>query len=126
MYADLRNALNFRNIINVFAETGGVVNDQHRASALAGEYANLRGEATGNGALEPDGTTINLSGCVGWTSPANCVALTRVERRFGDGNGLYTLAEQNRALDAYYDAFFGPSRFYGPGRTLRFGVEMAL
>ena len=126
VYADLRNALNFRNIINVFAETGGVVNDQHRASALAGEYANLRGEATGNGALEPDGTTINLSGCAGWTSPANCVALTRVERRFGDGNGLYTLAEQNRALDAYYDAFFGPSRFYGPGRTLRFGVEMAL
>jgi len=49
-----------------------------------------------------------------------------VERRFGDGNGLYTLTEQQRALNAFYDAFFGAWRFYGPGRTLRFGVELEL
>ena len=54
------------------------------------------------------------------------MALTRVERRFGDGNGLYNLAEQDRALNAYYDAFFGPYLFYGSGRTLRFGVELEL
>jgi hypothetical protein len=67
-----------------------------------------------------------LSGCGSWANPANCVALTRVEGRFGDGNGLYTLAEQSRAFNAYYDACFGPSRFYGSGRTLRFGVELTL
>ncbi len=126
VYADLRNALNFRNTIALFAETGGVVNDEHRVTASSGEHANLAGEASSNGALEPDGTTINLSACGGWANPANCVALTRVERRFGDGNGLYTLTEQDRALNAYYDAFFGPSRFYGAGRTLRFGVELEL
>ena len=126
VYADLRNALNFRNTVALFAETGGVVNDEHRVSALAGEHANLTGEASSNGALEPDGTTINLSACGGWSNPANCFALTRIERRFGDGNGLYTLTEQDRALNAYYDAFFGPSRFYGSGRTLRFGVELEL
>jgi len=126
VYADLRNVLNFRNTVALFAETGGVVNAQHRVQTLSNEYANLANEASSNGALEPDGTTINLSGCGGWANPVNCVALTRVERRFGDGNGLYTLTEQQRALNAYYDAFFGPWRFYGSGRTLRFGVELEL
>jgi hypothetical protein len=126
VYADLRNALDFRNTIALFAETGGVVNDQHRVDALSTEYLVLKNEATSNGALEPDGATVNLAGCGAWTNPANCVALTRVERRFGDGNGLYTLAEQDRALNAYYEAFFGPSRFYGSGRTLRIGVELEL
>ena len=126
VYADLRNALNFRNTVALFAETGGVVNGEHRIVTLTSEYANLANEASSSGALEPDGTTINLSGCGGWTNPVNCVALTRVERRFGDGNGLYTLAEQQRALNAYYGAFFGPSRFYGSGRTLRIGVELGL
>ncbi|HMG17156.1 MAG TPA: TonB-dependent receptor, partial [Gemmatimonadales bacterium] len=126
VYADLRNVLNFRNTIALFAETGGVVNDEHRLSALSNEYSTLKNEAATNGALEPDGATVNLTGCGGWTNPPNCVALTRVERRFGDGNGLYTLAEQDRALNAYYDAFVGPSRFYGSGRTLRFGVELEL
>ena len=115
VYADVRNALNFRNTEALFAETGGVANDRHRTDVLANEYLNLRGEANGNGALDPDGTTIHLSGCGSWDNPANCVALTRVEGRFGDGNGLYTLAEQSRAFNAYYDAFFGPSRFLDPG-----------
>jgi len=113
IYADLRNALNFRNTLALFAETGGVVNAEHRIQSLSNEYSNLHSEANSNGAVEPDGTTINLSSCGAWSNPANCVALTRVERRFGDGNGLY-------------DAFFGPSRFYGSGRTLRFGVELVL
>jgi len=126
VYADLRNALNFRNTVALFAETGGVVNDKHRNDLLAAEYSGLRAEASAYGALEPDGTTINLSGCGTWGSPVNCVALRRVERRFGDGNGLYTLTEQQRALNAYYDDFFGAWRFYGPGRTLRFGVELGL
>jgi hypothetical protein len=126
VYADLRNVLNFRNTLALFGETGGVVNDQHRAVALSAEYLNLKSEAQGNGALEPDGATVNLTGCSTWANSANCVALMRVERRFGDGNGLYTLAEQDRALNAYYDAFFGPSQFYGSGRTLRFGVELEL
>ncbi len=59
-------------------------------------------------------------------SPVNCVALTRVERRFGDGNQQFTLPEQQRAFDAYYRDFFGAWRFYAPGRTIRIGMELAL
>lgn len=126
VYADVRNLFNFRNTRAVFDETGGVVNTLHRTQALAPEYGNLIAEASGSGALEPDGTTLNLSACASWVTPVNCVVLTRVERRFGDGNGLYTLAEQQKALNTYYDAFDGPWFFYNPGRTLRLGVEVAL
>lgn len=126
VYADLRNALNFRNTVALFAETGHVVNDQHRADIVAAEVANLRSEAAGNSALEPDGMTVNLSACATWANPVNCVALTRVERRFGDGNGMYTGLEQTIALNTYYNDFFGPWRFYGSGRTLRIGVELGL
>jgi hypothetical protein len=52
--------------------------------------------------------------------------LTRVERRFGNGDGLFTLVEQQRAFNAYYDDFFGAWRFYGAGRTLRLGMELEL
>ena len=126
VYADVRNLFNFQNTRAVFNETGDVVNAQHRSQALAPEYGNLTAEASGSGALAPDGTTINLSACSSWVNPVNCVVLTRVERRFGDGNGLYSLAEQQRALNAYYDAFDGPWFFYNPGRTLRIGVEVEL
>jgi len=126
LYADVRNLFNFRNTRIVFDETGDVVNTQHRTQALAPEYGNLIAEASANGALEPDGTTINVNGCGAWSVPVDCVVLTRVERRFGDGNGLYSLPEQQRALNAYYDAFDGPWFFYGSGRTLRFGVAVEL
>jgi hypothetical protein len=126
VYADVRNLFNSQNTRAVFDETGSVVNTQHRIQALAPEYGNLTAEASGSGALEPDGTTINLSTCASWVNPVNCVMLTRVERRFGDGNGLYSLAEQQQALNAYYDAFDGPWFFFNPGRTLRIGVEVEL
>jgi len=53
------------------------------------------------------------------------VALRRVEARFGNGDLLYTPAEQTRAFDTYYNSFFGPWRFHGPARTVRVGVEVA-
>ncbi|HEX4627872.1 MAG TPA: hypothetical protein VH137_03700, partial [Gemmatimonadales bacterium] len=72
--------------------------------------------------LLSDGT-VDLRNCSPWASPVNCVALRRVQSRFGSGNGLYTPAEQIRAWNAFFDAFFGAWRFNGPGRTLRVGVE---
>jgi hypothetical protein len=126
LYADVRNLFDFRNIRALFNETGDVTNLQHRTSALAPEFANLHAEASGAGALDPDGTTIDLSNCGSWNNQVNCVTLSRVERRFGDGNGVYTLAEQQRVGNAYYDAIEGPWFFYGSGRTLRLGLELEL
>jgi len=123
MYADIRNLLNFTNITSLFVETGDVVNATHREQTLSSEFSNLRNEANGNGALRP-GDAIDLSGCGSWAIPVNCVLLRRAEARFGDGNGTYTLAEQTRALNAYYDSFNGAQWFYGSPRNIRVGFEV--
>src|SRR3989442_2960391 len=123
-YADVRNLFNFTNVLGLYAETGAVTNDVFKAKTLDPELTNLGAEASQAGALNPDGS-INLSGnCNTWGSPPNCVALRRVEARFGNGDLLYTPAEQTRVLDTYYNSFFGPWRFYGPSRTVRVGVEL--
>src|SRR5260370_19280554 len=67
--------------------------------------------------------------CTQWNATAastiDCVALQRVEQRFGNGDHVYTIAEQTKALGAYFDAFFGAWRFHGAGRTVRVGLELA-
>jgi hypothetical protein len=126
LYADVRNALNFRNINAVFVETGDVVNAEHRTLTLSSEFANMKGEASSNNALR-SGDAIDLANCGSWSGasgPVNCVMLRRTEARFGDGNGTYTLAEQTRALNAYYDSFFGPQNLYGAPRHIRVGFEV--
>src|SRR6266568_2202578 len=123
-YADVRNLFNFTNVLALYAETGAVTNDVFKQRILSPEMTNLQAEANAAGALNPDGS-IDLSGnCNTWGSPQNCVALRRVEARFGNGDLLYMPAEQTRVLDTYYNSFFGPWRFYGPSRTVRVGVEL--
>ncbi len=123
-YADFRNLFNFTNVVALYAETGTVTNDAFKNALLGPEQASLAAEAQAAGALLGDGT-VDLSGnCTSWGSPVNCVALRRVETRFGDGDQLYTPAEQARVLDTYYNSFFGPWRFHGPARTVRVGVEI--
>jgi hypothetical protein len=127
LYVDVRNLLGFANLVDLFVETGSAVNSVHRSTVLATEASELVLEAESNGALAADGQTIDLRGnCGAWLEPVNCASLQRVENRFGDGDGLYTAAEQLRALNAYYDAFLGSWRFYEPGRTVRIGIELAL
>ena len=130
-FADLRNALNFRNVVQLFAETDDVVNALHRETLLSPEFANLRIEADANGRLLANGSVDLRPACGGWTNgaagangPVNCVELRRVEARFGDGDGVYTLAEQGNAFNAYYDLFNGVQNFYGQPRSIRVGFEL--
>lgn len=123
LYADVRNALNFRNVNALFVETGDVVNAEHRTLTLSSEFANLRNEAATNSALRP-GDAIDLANCGSWGNPVNCVMLRRTEARFGNGDGTYALSEQTRALNAYYDSFFGPQNLYGAPRHIRVGFEV--
>jgi hypothetical protein len=125
-YADIRNLLNFRNIVGLFAETGDVVNAKHKADLLQSEFDGMKSEATSASAIV-SGTSadINLTlPCSGWGKPVNCESLRRVEARFGNGDGTYTLAEQTTALNAFYRSFFGPEQFYGQPRHIRLGFEL--
>jgi hypothetical protein len=126
VYADLRNVLNTHNTTSVFAETGTTTNDEHRKRIEDAELSTLVSEAQSNNAFLPD-RSVNLSACATWHGdygPVNCVALRRVEARFGDGNGVYSPAEQKKALDSWYDAFYGSWAFLGPGTTARLGMEL--
>lgn len=124
-YADIRNLLNWRNITGLFAETGDVVNAKHKHDLLQSEFDGMQSEASDANAIV-SGTTadIDLGSCSDWGKPINCESLRRVEARFGDGDGIYTLPEQTRALDAFYRSFFGPERFNGEPRHIRVGFEL--
>ena len=131
VYLDARNLLNFSNAVGLFAETADTANPLNRERTIgspanaSGEFGALWDEAQTAGALAAD-RSVDLTGCASWGSPADCVALTRVERRFGNGDKLFTLAEQQRTFNAFYHDFFGAWRFYAPGRTIRIGMELAL
>ena len=52
--------------------------------------------------------------------------LQRTEARFGNGDKSYTLVEQTKALNAYYDDYgLGVQNFYGVPRNIRLGFELS-
>jgi hypothetical protein len=134
LYADIRNLFNWRNIVGVFAETGDVVNQLHRTETIGipaatltsstGEYKLLWQEALDAGAWDAGTKAIDLTSCTSWGSQLDCASLRRVEARFGNADGTYTLDEQEKAFNTYYDAVFGSWRFYAAARSVRLGVEL--
>jgi hypothetical protein len=137
-YLDARNVLNFRNVIQVFAQTNDVRNLDEEENEWAANQVEVQNEAAANVPVAADGT-IDLTfggiadrrvGCAGWetedgvAAAPNCVALIRAEQRFGDGNGLYTETEQRRASDALYNTIRGIHNFTGDPRRMRLGIEV--
>jgi hypothetical protein len=132
-YLDVRNLLNFRNVIQVFAVNGDVRNDDERADNLAADLADLGTETTANGAVGPDGAMVLPTAhenCSGWVSSknrpaaANCLYLIRAEQRFGNGDHVFTVDEQTNAINALYDVARGEQQMLGIGRRARLGFEV--
>jgi hypothetical protein len=122
-YIDVRNLLSFRNVRGINPVTGTVTDSFARAQTIQNQIVKLRGEAEVNG--QTDTTGFNVGACAGWRhDPVDCVALNRVEARYGNGDGWFTLDEQRRAFGAAYDLDNGPQWFYGPPRRIRIGVEV--
>ncbi|HWH03608.1 MAG TPA: TonB-dependent receptor, partial [Gemmatimonadales bacterium] len=128
IFADFRNLLNFKNLYGLYAETNDTANGVFMQNRIASEFVNLANEANSNGALS--GTSVTLpADCGSWqgaAGPVDCVMLKRAEARFGNGDGVYTQAEQTKAFTAYFNSIYGASRFYGPQRTVRVGLSLAL
>jgi len=130
-FADFRNLLNFTNVVNLFAETGDVVNSLHRGQSIGTELANMEREADDNNRLLANGDIDLVPNCASWTVTSgangqvvNCVALQRAEARFGNGDRLYSLAERETAMNAFYDAFNAPFTLYGEPLHIRIGFEL--
>ena len=47
-------------------------------------------------------------------SAPNCIYLQRTEQRYGDGDGIFTVSEQTRAVDALYNHIRGEQNFTVP------------
>jgi hypothetical protein len=139
MFAEVRNLFNWTGLVAAFAETGTDRNQLYRANMITPQVNSLTADAEGlwvNRPVTVNGVQqslwgVDLGNCSfyrvgvgGSRGPADCLALRQVEARWGNGDRFYDTNEINRALNAWYDAFYGPWRFRGPARTARLGVEI--
>jgi hypothetical protein len=138
-YLDVRNLLNFKNVLQVYAVNGDVRNDDERQANLDSDLGDLAVEGGANGVVGADGE-LDLTfggiadprtGCGNWVSSkggapaaANCVYLIRAEQRYGNGDGIYTVDEQSSAINALYDVARGEHENVGFGRRARLGFEI--
>jgi len=130
----VRNILNFTNIIRLFQGNGDIVNAVEYTADSTIASTSLANEASQNSVLDDETGTIDLTGgaagCAAWVnqggSPAapNCVYLVRAEQRFGNGDGEYTVAEQTRAFNSYYNSFRNRNFFTDSPRRVRLGLEV--
>ncbi len=132
-YLDVRNLLNFRNVIQVFAVNGDVRNENERAAHLQADLDDLAVERDVNNAVGADGALRLPTAheeCAGWVSSrnspaaANCIYLIRAEQRYGNGDNVFTVEEQSNAINALYDVARGEHQQLGIGRRARLGFEI--
>jgi hypothetical protein len=136
VYADIRNLFQFENITTVFTQTNDITNKKERDRILRTELGDFAAEAGANGVYRSD-NSIDLtfsgqgtSGCASWlnkvgeSAPPNCVYMIRAEQRYGNGDGVFSEAEQTAASDALYYAFRNQSNFTGAPRRVRLGIEL--
>jgi len=136
VYLDARNILNFTNTLAQFVTTSDIVSPIEQAQNFTGDSTFFAQEGSNNGVLGGDGSLdlqfggSGTAGCGGWVDTGNdiavpnCYYLYRAEERFGNGDHIFTVAEQRAASDALYlSNGRAPYAFYGTGRYLRLGVE---
>jgi hypothetical protein len=132
-YLDVRNLLNFRNVLQVFAVNGDVRNDAEREEHLNADLNDLAAERDANDAVGPDGAIALPTAhedCGAWVSSgndpaaANCMYLIRAEQRYGNGDHIFTVDEQTSAINALYDVGRGEHQQLGIGRRARLGFEI--
>jgi hypothetical protein len=132
-YLDIRNLLNFRNVVQVFAVNGDIQNEGERDANLQADLADLATERDVNSAVGPDGAMVLPTAheaCGTWVSgknrpaAANCMYLIRAEQRYGNGDHVFSLDEQENAINALYDTARGEHQQLGVGRRARLGFEI--
>ena len=136
VFLESTNLLNWTNVRNLFTEVGDVAYAAYQRRFVTEQRSRLTNEASSAGVLRPDSSVdfTALGGCSTWqglnsgnytSGPVDCVLLERAERRFGDGDGVFTPAEYTAAFTAWYNLANGPYQFYGPGRRIRVGAEFS-
>jgi hypothetical protein len=131
-FVDARNLLNFGAVIRSVRdpEREPIARDQ----VIQGGLGTIRDEAIRNGVYDAETGTVDLSApglCGAWATyqtahaAPDCVALTRAEARWGNGDHTFTLDEQTAAANAWFDATY-LSTLNGPPRRIRLGIEFGI
>jgi hypothetical protein len=137
-YVDARNVLNFRNVLRVYSVSGATTSPFEAQTFFAGDSSNFANEARANALYQPDGSIdlrfagTGAAGCAAYVTQSgapgapSCVSLIRAEQRFGNGDGVFDLAEQRSAISAEYAVFRGEQFFTGAPRRVRVGLQIGL
>jgi hypothetical protein len=119
LFLDWRNPLNLKTSTQVFLETAATVNAQYRDEYLS---STLRDDRL-------DGDNLVRGFDINAESPENefnKYMLLRAEERWGDGDGYFSLEEQNRAFGQLYEDNFGQDvRFETSDQMFRLGMRLA-
>jgi hypothetical protein len=137
VYFDGRNLLNAEDLRRAFFGSPArrnLATEQLVWSNDSVAYAEeaMRSGAYNSGDIDMTFGGAGRGGCGGWVTAsgtpnaANCAYLIAAETRFGDGDGVFTLAEQHAASMAYYRTAAGPAAFSGPPRAVRLGLQVGL
>jgi hypothetical protein len=118
-FLDWRNPFNIANYTTVFLETAGIVNQQHREAQLLTALSDTR----------LDGDNLIRDFDIATESPEsdfNKYSLMRAEERWGDGDGVFTVEEQELAFSQTYESNFGSNvRFETSDQLFRLGLRIA-
>jgi hypothetical protein len=139
-YLDVRNVLNFRNVLAVFINTDDVADGEDLNRSVANQLSDWRDEASRNGIYNTATGDIDLDfggagaqGCASYTNSGgtqgavpSCIYLRRVEERWGNGDHILSLDEQNKIAAAVYNVnnYTGNNTMLGNGRRARLGLEI--
>jgi hypothetical protein len=117
VFAQWHNPFNFENTNRIFLETGNEINTEFR-NKIVGDR--MRDENLDGDTDIDDFDILRESP----ENKANVFALLQAERRYGNGDGVFTIEEQDRAFGAFYDLFWGVQNFVESTQRLRLGFEI--
>ena len=117
MFADLRNPLNIANNTQVFTETGSVFNELR--------YQNFRSTYLNDPLFDGNAEAGTFEIAKANENPLNKYALLQAERRFGNGDGIFTLDEQDHMMRTYFEQAATNARtLRTSGQSMRLGIEI--
>ena len=119
-FLDWRNPLNLKTSTQVFLETAATVNEQFRDEYLS---STLRDDRL-DGSNDVKGFDILAES--GENNDFNRYMLLRAEDRWGNGDGFFSLEEQNRSFGQLYEDVYGQDvAFETSDQQFRLGLRLA-
>ena len=117
-FLDWRNPFDIARTDAVFSETGDVTHELGKSVWV--------GEALSDPLLDGDTDIRDFDiAAESADNSYNTYMLMRAEQRFGNGDGIYTVEEQERAFGQDFEYFTGVSRLAPSNQSLRLGLRLS-